>query len=70
MDTDFGLEWRSSDSIRSIIVESWKSEPRPILNRALLPTPFVSKNKLEAIISDGEAFSESHRAQLVVGLKP
>jgi len=44
--------------------------PEPILNGALLPTRFVSKNELEAIISEGEALAESHRAHLVVGFEP
>jgi len=52
------------------IVESLKSEPEPILNGALLPTRFVSKNELEAIISEGEALPESNRSDLVVGFKP
>jgi hypothetical protein len=59
---------------------------RVMLNGAPLPTRFVSKDELEAIISpeaiakagtyivtlkcEGEAFPESHRAHLVVGFKP
>ena len=57
-----------------------------MLNGELLPTTYVSKDELKAIISpeaiptagthivtlkcDGEAFPESHRAHLVVGFKP
>jgi hypothetical protein len=57
-----------------------------MLNGAPLPTRFVSKDELEAIISpeaiakagtyivtlkcEGVAFPESHRAHLVVGFKP
>ena len=59
---------------------------RVMLNGEPLPTRFVSKNELEAIISpeaiakagtyivtlkcEGELFPESHRAHLVVGFKP
>ena len=59
---------------------------RVMLNGEPLPTRFVSKNELEAIISseaiakagmyivtlkcEGESFPESHRAHLVVGFKP
>jgi hypothetical protein len=59
---------------------------RVMLNGAPLPTRFVSKDELEAIISpeaiakagtyivtlkcEGEAYPESHRAHLVVGSKP
>ena len=59
---------------------------RVMLNGEPLPTRFVSKNELEAIISpgaipeagtyivtlkcEGEDFPESHRAHLVVGFKP
>jgi hypothetical protein len=55
------------------------------LNGAPLPTRFVSKDELEAVISpdviakagtyivtlkcEGEAFPESHRAHLMVGFK-
>ncbi len=58
---------------------------RVMLNGEALPTRFVSKNELEAIISpeaipkagtyivtlkcEGESFPESHRAHLVVGFK-
>jgi hypothetical protein len=57
-----------------------------MLNRAPLPTCFVSKDELEAIIPpeaiakagtyivtlkcEGEAFPGSHRAHLVVSFKP
>jgi hypothetical protein len=57
-----------------------------MLNGAPLPTRFVSKDELEAIVSpeaianagtyivtlkcEGESFPESHRAHLVVGFKP
>jgi len=57
-----------------------------MLNGEPLPTRFVSKNNLEAIIppeaiptagtyivtrkSEGEALPKSHRAHLVVGFKP
>jgi hypothetical protein len=59
---------------------------RVMLNGQLLPTSFVSKDELRAIIPpeaiptagtyivtlkcEGEAFPESHRAHLVVGFKP
>ena len=59
---------------------------RVMLNGEPLPTRFVSKTELEAIISpeaiakagmyivtlkcEGEPFPESHRAHLVVGFKP
>ena len=57
-----------------------------ILNGKPLPTSFVSKDELKAIIPpeaiakagmyvvtlkcEGEAFPESHRAHLVVGFRP
>ena len=60
--------------------------PRVMLNGEPLPTSFVSKDELKAIIApeaiptagtyivtlkcEGEAFPESHRAHLVVGFKP
>ena len=59
---------------------------RVMLNGLPLPTRFISKNELQAIIApealptagtysvtlrcEGEAFPESHRAHLVVGFKP
>jgi len=57
-----------------------------MLNGEPLPTSFVSKNELQAVISpetianagtyivtlksEGEVLPESHRAHLVVGYKP